>query len=408
MSLLGIWKQTPDHLEEYSVRQIVSFAGDGILRDDSESSRQFRTFLSGIEVQKLEDYVLQCLNEPFQDSGFVLQDLVNELGSRLDYEVEGGRYRGKKGEIGHDGIWKSPEKSAIIVEVKTTDTYRINLDTLARYRSELAHKGLVSEQSSILIVVGREDTGDLEAQIRGSRFAWDIRLINVESLAKLVALKVEAGDEATAERIRGILIPREYTRLDPLIDLVFFTTEDIRTPVESIPNEASLDDREPASGADRDIAKSDRSYELTDAGTMEDLRRRIVRKLSQREGTELIKKSKAQFWSSDKKIRICCTISKLYRGNNQYWYAYHPTWDRFLEGGDNGFLLLGCVGKDFAIALPHKFIAGLLPRLNTTERGDGVRYWHMHLAEDDGGAPFLKLKGTGQTISVDAHQLDLR
>jgi len=34
----------------------------------------------------------------------------------------------------------------------------------------------------VLIVVGRQDTGELEAQIRGSRHAWDIRLISAEAL----------------------------------------------------------------------------------------------------------------------------------------------------------------------------------------------------------------------------------
>ena len=407
MSLLSIWKQSPSHLEEYSVRQIVHFAGDGILRDDSQSSQEFRIYISGIETQKLEEYVLQCLNDPFQDSGFVLQDLVNELGRRLDYDVEDGRYRGKKGEIGFDGIWKSPEGWSIIVESKTTDAYRINLDTLARYRAQLAEQNLISDRSSILIVVGREDTGDLEAQIRGSRYAWDVRLINAESLARLVALKVEAGDETTAERIRGILVPREYTRLDPLIDVVFFTTEDIRTPVETPPDEESSEDQESRDVSSGSLQKAERSYALTDAQTLEDLRRRTVKSFSERINVDLVKKSKAQFWSSDKKLRICCTISKLYENTNQYWYAYHPTWDRFLEDAERGYLLLGCIGKDYAIALPHKTITELRARLNTTERADGTRYWHLHLAEDERGDPFLRLKGAGQTVSVAAHRLHL-
>jgi hypothetical protein len=45
---------------------------------------------------------------------------------------------------------------------------------------------LKEDQSSILIVVGREDTGDLEAQIRGSRHAWDVRLISVDALLRLM------------------------------------------------------------------------------------------------------------------------------------------------------------------------------------------------------------------------------
>lgn len=56
---------------------------------------------------------------------------MNEFGRRLDYSVENGRYQGKSNAIGHDGLWFDPEGTAIIVEVKTSDTYRINLDTCA-------------------------------------------------------------------------------------------------------------------------------------------------------------------------------------------------------------------------------------------------------------------------------------
>jgi len=57
---------------------------------------------------------------------------------------------------------------------------------LAQYRSRLVEEGKIDrEKSSLLIVVGRQETGDLEAQIRGSRHAWDIRLLSADSLLKL-------------------------------------------------------------------------------------------------------------------------------------------------------------------------------------------------------------------------------
>ena len=75
----------------------------------------------------------------------------------------------------------------IIIEVKTTDAYTVRLETTNEYKDKLVETGQVSKSASILIVVGREDTGALEAQVRGSRFAWDIRLISVERLIKLCA-----------------------------------------------------------------------------------------------------------------------------------------------------------------------------------------------------------------------------
>ena len=45
------------------------------------------------------------------------------------------------------------------------------------------------EDISILVVVGAEDISEFEAQVRGSRFAWDIRLLGVKSLFRLLKLK---------------------------------------------------------------------------------------------------------------------------------------------------------------------------------------------------------------------------
>lgn len=162
----------------------------------------------------------------------VLQDLVNELGRRLDYKVTNGRYQGTVSTIGFDGLWHSPENHDIVVEVKTTDAYRISFDTIAEYRRKLITEGKVGQNASILIVVGREDTGELEAQVRGSRYAWDIRLISVDALSNLVSLKENTDSTTTSEKIRSVLVPREYTKLDALIDVMFSTARDVETVVE--------------------------------------------------------------------------------------------------------------------------------------------------------------------------------
>ena len=93
------------------------------------------------------------------------------------------------------------ETDSIIVEVKTTDAYRINLDHIYGYKRKLIDQKKIAENASFLIVVGRKDTGDLEAQIRGSRYGWDFRLISVDSLMKLVQLKENLNDEKTVKQI---------------------------------------------------------------------------------------------------------------------------------------------------------------------------------------------------------------
>jgi len=104
--------------------------------------------------------------------------------------MAGGRYRGATNANGFDGLWTTDDGDAILVEVKTTDAYRVSLETTAGYRRKLIRGGEIAEdKSSILYIVGRDDTGDLEAQVRGSRHAWDVRLISVGALLRLLRIK---------------------------------------------------------------------------------------------------------------------------------------------------------------------------------------------------------------------------
>ena len=201
MPLLPIFATNPSEIYALDVRQIVALCGNGRLTDGSECSQELRAFLKRAPSPQLFGYVETCLNESFEKSGQVLQDIVNELGRRLDFDVQNGIYTGRQNSIGFDGIWQGPNERAVIVEVKTTDAYQINLDTLASYRNRLIDASqMTRSSSSVLIVVGRQDTGDLEAQVRGSRHAWDIRLISADSLIKLVKIK-ESAEEGTVIRI---------------------------------------------------------------------------------------------------------------------------------------------------------------------------------------------------------------
>ena len=67
--------------------------------------------------------------------------IINQIGVRLGFTIEHGLYRGRQNDIGYDGIWHSKEHYSLVVEVKTTDAYRINLDIIAAYRDRLIEKG---------------------------------------------------------------------------------------------------------------------------------------------------------------------------------------------------------------------------------------------------------------------------
>src|SRR5688500_9594669 len=106
MTLASLWKEQKDQLKGKHIRQIISFAGDGKLRDDNQTSNEFREFLSQIPSISLKQYLEECMSEKFDDNGFVLQDIVNQLGTRLGFSVSHGRYRGIHGKLGYDGLWR--------------------------------------------------------------------------------------------------------------------------------------------------------------------------------------------------------------------------------------------------------------------------------------------------------------
>ncbi|MGQ9870462.1 hypothetical protein, partial [Leptodesmis sp.] len=80
--------------------------------------------------------------------GFALQDVVNQLGRRLGFQVVDGRYRGTKGDIGNDELWQFPNGHHVVVEIKTTDAYRIDTKSIAEYRRNLISNGKISEEFS--------------------------------------------------------------------------------------------------------------------------------------------------------------------------------------------------------------------------------------------------------------------
>ena len=396
MPLIAVWTSNPSAVGEFSIEQIVATAGDGNLKDDSDCSQELRAYLAQVSSRKLVDYAEHCLSLTFSKSGMVLQDLVNEFGRRLDYSVINGRYQGASNKIGFDGIWVSPEGHTMVVEVKTTDVYRISLGTIISYRDKLMANKQVNGKPSTLIIVGREDTGELEAQVRGSRHAWDIRLISADALAKLVQLKENAEGPETGRKIRSLLVPMEYTRLDEMVDVMFTAATDIEVAIVSDEQDEGAD----VNGKPKGI------WQFTNSAVLDHKREDIIAALGRAVGTNLIKKSRALFWDSDHQKRVACTISKRYTRSYPYWYAYHPQWDEFLRNGDLSFLVVGCMDLSIAFAIPWKTFNPLLEALNTTTTDRGT-YWHLHLTEIEKGTYGLLLPKRGQTLPLNEFRLPL-
>jgi hypothetical protein len=403
MPLLAFWSSDPTAVGELTIEQIVATAGSGNLQDGSDCSQELRTYLSQVPSGKLANYIDGCLTAHFNKGGMVLQDLVNELGRRLDYQVINGRYQGTTNAIGYDGIWTAPEGHTIVVEAKTTDTYRISLDKIASYRAKLLDAGQVTQPSSVLIVVGREDTGELEAQVRGSRHAWDMRLISADALIKLVQLKEDADDPGTGAKIRSILAPMAYTRLDALIDVMFATAKDVEGAAG-----AEIESDEEADASDS-TGKVKGVWQFTDRATLEAQRDRMIAALGRREQINLIRKSRALYWDASHSVRAAFAISKQYakKGHAGYWYAYHPKWDEFLAEGRRAFFVLGCIGLNTAFALPLDAVRDVLGAMNTTETDTGERYWHIYLRVTVERKVVLVFPKQKTTMPLQKYQIEL-
>ena len=254
----------------------------------------------------------------------------------------------------------------------------------------MIQQSAISDHSSILLVVGRQDTGDLEAQIRGSKHAWDIRIISSDALIKLVKIKENADEEETLAKVRSLLSPIEYTRVDNIIDVTFTATRDV---------EDALELNSPYPDSLSNVPDSQGSTKYSPVATIDLVRKRVIESLAQNQRISLIAHKRAQFWTPDHTIRVACAISKRYDKHHNYWYAYHSTWKEFLEAGEAGYFALGCVDKEVAFVLPRSVISDQLPHLGMTDRPDRS-YWHIHLVEDASGAMSLALQGgPGQTLT---------
>lgn len=384
-TLLDIWIGQKEFFEAKSIEQVITIAGDGSLRDGNETSTQLRELLSSIPATSIERYIDECLSHPFSQSGLVLQDLVNEVGRRLGFSIEPGYYRGGASKIGFDGIWRAKDGYAFVIEVKTTDAYQLNLDTQAKYRQRLIEEERIAEEnSSVLVVVGRRDTGGLEAQTRGSRHAWDIRLISVDALLKLMRIKENLTDAGTVSQIQEILKPLEYTRVDRLIDIIFTTSEDLQS--EDIEDDVEAEE---IGETTRTKPKPVRYHEA------------CVARISKHLALPLVKQGRCTYTNADQTTRVLCIVSKEYQrsGAYRYWYAFHPSQQEFLEEGDKSFVALGCGSADQVILIPSDEFNKHLPEMRTTESGDRF-YWHVEIFKKD--EKYLLNKPTSEGIDLTA------
>jgi hypothetical protein len=136
-------------------------------------------------------------------------------------------------------------------------------------------------------------------------------------------------------------------------------------------------------------------------------RQQAVYAFAKTKGKELVKRSRTLYWSPDKKLRVCCAVSKKYDRDNQvYWYAYYPKWDDFLAEGEESYFILSCMDREEAFAVPFSWLLNWKKDFNITER-DGRSYWHVALSSMGAGKLGINLSKKGSKASLEEYRFKL-
>jgi hypothetical protein len=229
-------------------------------------------------------------------------------------------------------------------------------------------------------------------------------VISADSLIKLVQLKENSDDPETGRKIRSLLTPMEFTRLDALVDVMFATVADVEAAIiepaiEKIDNSASAETR--------NTVVTPSGWEFTDSAVLDAKRQKAIDALGKAISTKFIKKSRALYWDAAHENRLACSVSKRYtKGAYPYWYAYHPQWDEFLGEGKKSFFVLGCMDLPHAYAIPLDILRKNLSALNTTTT-ERSTYWHIHLVELPSGSIALQLPKISRQLLLDEYRISL-
>ena len=362
--LIKLWTNNEQILKKKNISQIMNLISEV---EEEKRYNQLREFFGKITNEMLEKYIKESINSRYEQCGFVLQELVNEVGKRLGFNVEYGVHRGRRNTIGYDAIWTTKDQYSIIIESKKTDVYSIDLGNLNEYRKKLIESGRISEEkSSILIVRGKEERRVLEEQIRGSRYAWNMRIVGIEALLKLLQIKSNLNDEKTLLQIYELLKPLEYTKIDKLIDLIFFTAED---------------------------SKLDEKLEETESRNIKERSQKGLELLEQKLNIKLYKKLNNLYASENEEIGIEMCISKKYERNRReyYWFAYHPYFYDNLKEYSKRYIAYICEGLDDILLIPVEKIEELKNQLSNANK-DKPTHWHIIIYYENNEFK-LKLKG---------------
>jgi hypothetical protein len=193
-----------------------------------------------------------------------------------------------------------------------------------------------------------------------------------------MVLKEDLEDPALIRKIHDILLPKEFTKLDEIVDLVFSATEDVREP--EMPDEES--------------ESADKKFTPVSFHTA------CIARIEGELGKELLKQSRASFATADGETAVLCAVSREYSRARYdgYWFAFHPHQQEFLEGAASGYVGFGCGSPDRLVLFPYATFREWLPHFNRTELDDRF-YWHVRINRR-GGQLFLLLRAGQDNVDI--------
>ncbi|EMA30998.1 hypothetical protein [Haloarcula japonica] len=207
---------------ELTLDRIVSLAGDW--NDDSRASEQFREIIENEQTttEEIEAYLREAMEGTEQYHNRALQDIVNNIGRRLGFEVEYGIYQGRSDIIGYDGHWKSTpteDETHLVVETKKTTAYSIDPGQAGDYMAELTNRDDI-ERSQIygLYVIGEGDVETVAQTVFGSQYRDRMRVITAQRLLDLLKIQEDSG--LRHDQVVDVLLPINAVDVGQLVGLI--------------------------------------------------------------------------------------------------------------------------------------------------------------------------------------------
>ncbi len=349
------------------LEDMLMFCGDGSLKDGSKCSREFRAVLRTIGGAKLTGFLQSSFDQENDQRARVLFDVAHELGRRLGFQVTYGSYDGRGSSI---GAWR-------------VDDLRLDVNLVFPASASRGVAGVGSPESApnkVLVVV-LQDEPALAAQIRGSRYGWNTRLVSCQALARL-AEKTEGESAGFVRVARGFLAPVEYTQVDSLLDLFGQLSG-------SVGSKTKRAVKAPSVKASVESAKESRKAPVRKARKRSDLvakRLPLINGLAASKGLKFEKKrrSGSSYGSTDGSVRACLGVSRHYgRSKPYYMFSLTRTQVDYMSGVPNGYYVMGCLDKDVAYAVPVDLIRKHLDD-HTKSVTNGLVTWQIKVIERDG------------------------